>query len=207
MMRIIKLEVGNLGANCYIVYCEKTLKGAVIDPGGNFQDIINILEREKIEIASIINTHGHADHIGDNDKIKEHTGAPILIHKEDAGMLTSSQGNLSLYIGKNLVCKPADHLLTDEEMIQIGEMQLQILHTPGHTPGGICIKADDVVFSGDTLFEQSVGRSDFPGGSHNQLIKSIKEKLLTLPDSTKVLPGHGAETTIGHERYNNPFIQ
>lgn len=206
-MKIIKLEVGNLGANCYIVYCEKTLKGAVIDPGGNGQDIINILKREKIQTLAIINTHGHADHIGDNDKIKEYSGAPVLIHEKDAAMLISPQKNLSLYIGQSLICKPADRLLADGDTIQVGEMELQVLHTPGHTSGGICLKINEVVFSGDTLFEQSVGRSDFPGGSHNQLIKSIKEKLLILTDTTKIFPGHGAETTIGYERYNNPFIQ
>jgi hydroxyacylglutathione hydrolase len=206
-MKIIKLEVGELGANCYIVYCEKTSEGAVIDPGGNAQDIINIIDRESIKIVSIINTHGHADHIGANDKLKAHTGAPVLIHKDDAAMLISSQGNLSMYIGNNLICKAADRLLTDGEIIQVGEIELQVIHTPGHTLGGICLKVNDVVFSGDTLFEQSVGRSDFPGGSHSQLIKSIKEKLLILPDSTQILPGHGAGTTIGNERYNNPFIQ
>ncbi len=206
-MKIIRLEVGNLGANCYIVYCKKTLEGAVIDPGGNAQDIINIIDRENIKIVSIINTHGHADHIGDNDKLKAHTGAPVLIHEDDANMLTSSQGNLSMYIGNNLICKAADHLLTDGEIIHVGEIELQVIHTPGHTRGGICLKVNDVVFSGDTLFEQSVGRSDFPGGSHSQLVKSIREKLLILPDSTKILPGHGAGTTIGNERYNNPFIR
>jgi hydroxyacylglutathione hydrolase len=206
-MKIIRLEVGNLGANCYILYCEKTMEGAVIDPGGNAQDIINIIKREKIKIVSIINTHGHADHIGANDEIKEYTGAPVLIHREDAAMLTSSQGNLSMYIGNNLICQAADRFLADKEIIQVGKIEIQVLHTPGHTPGGICLKANDVVFSGDTLFEQSVGRSDFPGGSHSQLVNSIKEKLLVLPDATKILPGHGVGTTIGDERYNNPFIQ
>lgn len=206
-MKIIKLEVGNLGANCYIVYCEKTLKGAVIDPGGNAQDIIHIINHEKIEIVAIINTHGHADHIGDNDKIKEYTGAPIMIHKEDAGMLISSQGNLSMYIGSNLICQPADILLSDGQKIMVGELEFQVIHTPGHTLGGICLKVNDVVFSGDTLFQQSIGRSDFPGGSHNQLVNSIKERLLVLADDTKILPGHGGETTISNERQNNPFLQ
>jgi len=206
-MKIIKLEVGNLGANCYIIYCEKTLEGAVIDPGGNAQDIINIIKQKNIKIVSIINTHGHADHIEANDTIKEFTGAPVLIHRDDAAMLTSSQGNLSMYIGNNLICQAADRLLADEDTIQVGEIEIQVIHTPGHTLGGICLKANDVVFSGDTLFQQSVGRSDFPGGSHSQLVNSIKEKLLVLADTTKILPGHGAGTTIGDERYNNPFIQ
>ncbi|GMB02092.1 MBL fold metallo-hydrolase [Pelosinus sp. IPA-1] len=206
-MKIIKLEVGNLGANCYIVYCEKTLNGAVIDPGGNAQDIIRVINQENIKIVSIINTHGHADHIGDNDRIKEHTGAPVMIHKEDAGMLISSQGNLSMYIGSNLICQAADVLLSDGQKIMVGELEFQVIHTPGHTPGGICLKVNDVVFSGDTLFQQSIGRSDFPGGSHNQLVNSIKERLLVLADETTILPGHGGETTIINERQNNPFLQ
>lgn len=206
-MKIIKLEVGSLGANCYIIYCEETLEGAVIDPGGNAQDIINIIKRDTINIVAIINTHGHADHISANDEVKEYTGAPILIHTDDAKMLTSSQDNLSMYIGNNLICKPADRLLVDGDIILVGKIKIQVMHTPGHTVGGICLKANDVVFSGDTLFEQSIGRSDFPGGSHRQLVSSIKEKLMILADATKILPGHGAGTTIGDERHNNPFIQ
>lgn len=206
-MKIIKLEVGQLGANCYIVYCEKTLHGMVIDPGGDASKILTILSRENIKVTCIVNTHGHADHIAANDEIKKTTGAPVLIHQEDAKMLVSSQGNLSMYIGNNLICQAADRLLTDGDTIVVGEMQFQILHTPGHTLGGICVYGNDVVFSGDTLFEQSVGRTDFPGGSHSQLLSSIKNKLFVLADDTVVLPGHGANTTIGVERQTNPFIQ
>jgi hydroxyacylglutathione hydrolase len=206
-MKIVKLEVGSLGVNCYIVYCEKTLKGAVIDPGGNANDIISMINRENVKIAAIINTHGHADHIAANDKIKEYTGAPVFIHKDDANMLTSSQGNLSMYIGSNLICQAADRYLTDGEVFTVGELEIQVIHTPGHTPGGICLKINEVVFSGDTLFEKSIGRTDFPGGSFKQLMSSIKEKLFILTDNIKVLPGHGGETTIGDERNTNPFIQ
>lgn len=206
-MKIIKLEVGQLGANCYIVYCEKTLQGMVVDPGGDAQKILEILNREKITVTAIVNTHGHADHIAGNDELKAGTGAPILIHEEDAKMLISAQGNLSMYIGNNLVCQAADRLLADGDCIEIGEMKFQVLHTPGHTLGGICIYGNDVVFSGDTLFEQSIGRTDFPGGSHRQLLSSIKTKLFVLADDTVVLPGHGGNTTIGVERQTNPFIQ
>lgn len=206
-MKIIKLEVGQLGANCYIVYCEKTLHGMVIDPGGDGQEIATILSKENIIVTSIVNTHGHADHIGANDEVKEATGAPVLIHQADANMLVSAQGNLSSYIGNNLICQSADRLLTDGERIIVGEMEFQVLHTPGHTLGGICIYGNGVLFSGDTLFEQSIGRTDFPGGSHAQLINSVKTKLLVLGDDTVVLPGHGGQTTIGVERQINPFIQ
>ena len=206
-MKIIKLEVGPLGANCYIVYCVKTLQGAVIDPGGNGKEIIEILSRDNIKLVCIINTHGHADHIAANDEIKEATGAPVFIHGADAKMLISAQGNLSSYIGKDLFCEPADRLLNDGEVIMVGQIEFQVIHTPGHTLGGICLKTNDIVFSGDTLFQQSIGRTDFPGGSHSQLIHSIKNKLLVFGDSTSVLPGHGAATTIGDERHTNPFIQ
>jgi len=207
VMKIIKLAVGPLGANCYIIYCEKTLQGAVIDPGGNGKDIIDIINRDNIKLACIINTHGHADHIAANDEIKEATGAPVFIHGADGKMLTSAQGNLSSYIGNNLICQPADRLLTDGEKFMVGEIEFAVIHTPGHTPGGICLLANEILFSGDTLFEQSIGRSDFPGGSHSQLINSIKNKLLVLPDHITVWPGHGPGTTIGDERQTNPFIQ
>ncbi len=206
-MKIIKLEVGQLGANCYIVYCKKTLHGMVIDPGGDAEKIIGLLNREKITVTAIVNTHGHADHIGGNDELKAATGAPILIHGDDAKMLVSAQGNLSMYIGNNLICQAADRLLADGDTIDIGEMKFQVLHTPGHTLGGICIYGNEVVFSGDTLFEQSIGRTDFPGGSHRQLLESIKTKLFVLEADTVVLPGHGPSTTIGVERQTNPFIQ
>ena len=206
-MKIIKLEVGQLGANCYIVYCENTLQGTVIDPGGNANDIIGILKRENIQLSCIFNTHGHADHIGANDELKAATGAPVYIHSADAKMLISSQGNLSMYIGNNLICQPADKLVNDGDIVKIGEMEIKVIHTPGHTLGGICLYVNDTLFSGDTLFEQSIGRTDFPGGSHSQLITSIKTKLLLLDDHTAVLPGHGGVTTIGDERHANPFIQ
>lgn len=206
-MKIIKLEVGQLGANCYIVYCERTLQGMVVDPGGDAEKIIAVLNRERITVTSIVNTHGHADHIAGNDQLKTATGAPVLIHEEDAKMLLSPQGNLSMYIGNHLNCQAADRLLIDGDILVVGEMKFEVLHTPGHTRGGICIYGHDVVFSGDTLFEQSVGRTDFPGGSHSQLMSSIKAKLFVLTDGTVVLPGHGENTTIGVERQTNPFIQ
>lgn len=206
-MKIIKMEVGHLGANCYIAYCEKTLKGAVIDPGGNGKDIAHQLKERKIELMYIFNTHGHADHIAGNDDVKEATGAPVLIHSADANMLITPQGNLSSYIGNQLTCKAADRLLNDGDKLTVGEIEFEVIHTPGHTLGGICLKANEFLFSGDTLFQQSIGRSDFPGGSHNQLISSIKNKLLVLADDTVVLPGHGGATTIGDERHSNPFIQ
>lgn len=206
-MKIIQLEVGNLGTNCYIVYCLQTLAAAVIDPGGNASEILTMLRRENLKVEYIINTHGHADHIQANAPIKKETGAAILIHRDDAEMLTSANKNLSAFIGGGITSQPADRLLADGDTISLGAIEFTVLHTPGHTPGGICLKTDNILFSGDTLFAESIGRTDFPGGSYRDLITSVQTKLMGMDDDTKVLPGHGPETTIGWERKYNPFIQ
>ncbi len=207
-MKVIKLEVGHIGTNCYIVFCEETKEAAVIDPGGNEGEILGIIAREKLKVPYIINTHGHADHIEANSKIKNATGAAILIHQNDAQMLVDARGNLSAFFGNGVVTDPADRILSDGDTIDIGSsIHFKVLHTPGHTPGGISLLSGNVLFSGDTLFAESVGRTDFPGGSYQQLLKSIKEKLMVLDDDVQVLPGHGPGTTIGWERKMNPFIQ
>jgi glyoxylase-like metal-dependent hydrolase (beta-lactamase superfamily II) len=206
-MKVIAMEVGNLGTNCYVVYCEATGKAAVIDPGGDPQAILAVIAEHKLTVEWIINTHGHADHVLANLSLKEATGAPLLIHQADAEMLNSAQKNLSSFIGGGATCGPADRLLHEGDMIPVGQFDLKVIHTPGHTPGGICLLAGDVLFSGDTLFAESIGRTDFPGGSYSQLINSIKEKLMVLDDKVAVRPGHGPETTIGWERKMNSFIQ
>jgi glyoxylase-like metal-dependent hydrolase (beta-lactamase superfamily II) len=201
------MEVGNLGTNCYIVFSEKSRQAAIIDPGGSTQEILNVVKKENLTVKYIINTHGHADHVLGNLKVKEATGAPILIHADDADMLVSAQKNLSMYIGGGASCGPADKLLKEGDIIKIDDIELKVLHTPGHTPGGISLLCGKVVISGDTLFAESIGRTDFPGGSYGQLIDSIKKKLIPLGDDVKVYPGHGPDTTIGWERKMNPFIQ
>ncbi|MCX7780574.1 MAG: MBL fold metallo-hydrolase [Negativicutes bacterium] len=206
-MKIIALQVGNLGTNCYIAYDERAREAIVVDPGGNAQEIMAEIRRAGLAVKYIVNTHGHADHVLANLKIKEATGALLLIHQDDAGMLTSPHRNLSTFIGGGAVCGPADQMLNDGDVIEAGSMKFTVLHTPGHTPGGICLYCDNVLFSGDTLFAESIGRTDFPGGSYRQLLDSIREKLLVLADEVKVYPGHGPETTIGWERRMNPFIQ
>ncbi len=207
-MKIVSLEVGNLGTNCYIVFDEATRGAAVIDPGGSIGEITAVIRDEKLSVKHIINTHGHADHVLGNMRVKEATGAPILIHEADASMLMSGQRNLSAFIGGSVSCGPADTLLKAGDVIKIAAgLELTVIHTPGHTPGGICLLTDNVLFSGDTLFAESIGRTDFPGGSYSQLIGSIKDKLLVLDDAVRVLPGHGPETSIGWERKMNPFIQ
>lgn len=206
-MKTLKMEVGSLGTNCYILFCEDTLEAAVIDPGGNADEIAAVIKREKLNVKYIINTHGHADHIAANSRIKSITGAAVIIHTDDANMLTNAQLNLSMFIGAGITCDPANRLLKDGDTIVIGLMQIKVIHTPGHTPGGVCLLVENALFSGDTLFAESIGRTDFPGGSHSQLIQNIKNKLMVLPDDINVWPGHGPATTIGWERKMNPFIQ
>ena len=206
-MKILQMEVGQLGTNCYIIYSEQTQQAAVIDPGGSAEAIIAEINKASLKVDYIINTHGHADHITANDTVQQATGAKVLIHHDDAGMLTNAQRNLSAFIGVGLVCRQADRLLSHNDVITVGDIELKVLHTPGHTPGGICLLTGKVLFAGDTLFAESIGRTDFPGGSYAQLINSIKENLLSLDDAVKVLPGHGPETTIGWERKHNSFIQ
>ncbi|MBP2642310.1 MAG: putative metallo-hydrolase [Firmicutes bacterium] len=206
-MKIVDLQVGYIGTNCYIVYNETTKDAAVIDPGGSAPDILSIINQEKLNVKYIINTHGHVDHIMANSQIKEATGADILIHEADADMLINPNTNLSAMLGGASVKHvPADYVLKEGNVIELGDDQFRVIHTPGHTPGGISLLCGEVLFSGDTLFAMSVGRTDFPGGSHKTLISSIKEKLMVLDDNIKVLPGHGSATTIGEERQVNPFI-
>ena len=206
-MKIIKLEVGNLGTNCYIVYCETSHEAAIVDPGGNAAEIMRLVRREKLLVKYIINTHGHADHIMGLAEVKAATGAPVLIHEADDEMLTNGELNLSGFMGPKISVAAADQTLVAGDIIEFGTVKLTVRHTPGHTPGGICLVGDGIVLSGDTLFAESIGRTDFPGGSYQQLIDSIQEQLMTLPDDTKVFPGHGPDTTIGWERKMNSFIQ
>lgn len=205
---IIKgIEIASMGENCYIVGCEETREAAVIDPGGNPQAILNLLKKYDLKIKYIINTHGHMDHIGGNRALKEATGVEILIHEADAPMLINSKINGSFLMGAKITSPAADRFIDEGDIIKIGTtVEMEVIHTPGHSPGGICLKMDDIIFVGDTLFQGSIGRTDFPGGSFKQLIQMIKEKLLCYGDDVVVYPGHGPATTIGFERQHNPFL-
>lgn len=200
------MAVGGMGSNCYLIGCEQTKEAAVVDPGAEGQRILSRLEKHGLKCTKVILTHGHVDHIGALEDVLNATGAEVLIHEADAGMLTSPAKNLSTYMGTLLEFKDADRLLKDGDTIEVGTITLEVMHTPGHTPGGICLKVGDNLITGDTLFAGSIGRSDFPGGNHNQLIRSIKTKLLGFPGQTKVYPGHGPASTIDEEKKLNPFL-
>jgi len=200
------IVVGALETNCYLVYCEDTRACAVVDPGADPERIFPVIFEEELTPIVLINTHGHIDHIGANKDIKEHFGVPLYIHAGDNPMLGKVQQlELSLFLGAK-DSPPADHLMTDGEEIRIGNGSLRVLHTPGHSPGSVSLLGDGFLLSGDTLFMEGVGRTDLPGGSQKQLEQSIREKIMTLPDETVVLPGHGPHTTVGQERADNPFL-
>ena len=205
-MLLKQLIVGELETNCYILGDEKTKEGVVIDPGGDGDLIMENIKRLNLKIKYIILTHGHADHLAALNELKKETDAQIVIHEQDADMLTEPRYNLSMFTGKDIVCPKADRLLEDGDKIDFGNLTLEVLHTPGHTPGGISLYIDNILFTGDTLFCEGVGRADLPGSSYEKLLRSIKEKLFSKPDDTKIYPGHGRESTIGWEKKNNPWI-
>lgn len=192
--------------NCYVV-SDNTGEGVVIDPGGMASTILEYIREAKLSIKAVLNTHGHCDHIGADDAIRDATEAPLYIHKEDAPMLGDVKLNLSAFMGFRALARPAEHLLSEGDVISFGQSKLEVLHTPGHSKGGVCFVGDGVVFTGDTLFAGSIGRSDFPGGSEVELIGNIKKKLLALPDEMKVYSGHGPSSEIGWERQCNPYLQ
>ncbi|MCJ8499244.1 MBL fold metallo-hydrolase [Desulfatitalea alkaliphila] len=204
-MIIRAMQVGPLQANCYIVGCEETRHAAVIDPGGDADKILLALANDRLTLKAIINTHGHFDHVSANKALKEASGAELMIHPDDAAMLPHlSQG--AAQWGLRSEDSPApDRLLADGDTVTVGRITFKVLHTPGHTPGGISLATDKVVFVGDTLFSGSIGRTDFPGGDFDTLIRGIHAKLFTLPDDTTVYTGHMEPTTIGKEKRTNPF--
>jgi hydroxyacylglutathione hydrolase len=198
--------VGPLDTNCYLVHCDKTLDCAVVDPGAEAERIFPLIIEFGFKPVVILNTHGHIDHIGANKDVKDKFNVPLCIHALDSPMLERIQEfELSFFLGAK-ESPPADRLLQDGDTIKIGKSGLLVLHTPGHTPGSVSLLGDGVLFSGDTLFFGGVGRTDLPGGSTRDLEKSIREKILTLPPETIVLPGHGPLTTVGEEKDSNPFL-
>jgi glyoxylase-like metal-dependent hydrolase (beta-lactamase superfamily II) len=203
---IKELVVGPLMANCFICGCSKTKEAVVIDPGGDANTILLSLADSKLKVKYIINTHGHFDHVSANGKMKDATGADILIHPLDAPMLEKLSSNAAFFGVSVENSPPCDQTLEESDTVSFGDITLKVIHTPGHTPGGISLYANGVVFVGDTLFAGSIGRTDFPGGDFNTLISSIKTKLFNMEDDVRVFSGHGPETSIGIEKRHNPFV-
>lgn len=209
-MQVTRLILGPLETNCWVVSDDADGPAIVIDPA---EDVDRILaEVGERAVSAIVLTHGHFDHLGAVTELLAQTGAPLLVHHDDATAITTAAGTGGAAFGFGATSPPADRLLSDGDRVDAGSLQLSVLHTPGHTPGGICLFADGgegespQLFSGDTLFAGSVGRTDFPGGNGRALSLSIAEKLATLPAETVVHPGHGPDTTIGRERRLNPFF-
>lgn len=204
-MIVEKLVVGPFASNCYIVGSKSNKEGMIIDPGDEAKQILKRVKQLALDIKLIVLTHGHIDHTGALKEVREVTGAEVVIHADDAKSL--KERSLSNLFGLLYpIPPPPDRLLKGGDSINIGDLHFLVLHTPGHTPGGVCLLGQGVVFSGDTLFNYGVGRTDLPGGSYSQLMNSIQTKLMTLPDNTVVYPGHGPDTTIGAERRDNPFL-
>lgn len=201
------MAVGPLMSNCYVIACKKTRQAAVIDPGDEPDNILIAISEFKSRLKYIINTHGHFDHVGGNARLKQVTGASILIHEDDAHMLPLVSSSAAAWGMSSIDSPPPDEKLKDGDIIELGEIKLKVIHTPGHSPGGVSFHYDNTIFVGDTLFAGSIGRTDFPGGSYDTLISSVKNKLFVLGDDVIVYPGHGPETTIGQEKSTNPFFK
>ncbi len=201
-LTVRKFVMGPLDTNCYLIYEERSRKGILIDPGAYDPRITEHTQDNGIDVICTLNTHGHGDHVMGDAAF----GFPILIHELDGPCLQDPAKGLFFLGGGDMEPTRAEKFLADGDILRLGDLELEIIHTPGHTPGSISARCGNMLFSGDVLFLEGIGRTDLPGGDHQTLIRTIREKLLVLPDSVRVFPGHGPETTIGHERRNNPFL-
>ncbi len=205
-MILDSLPTGPLQVNSYLIGCEQTREAAVVDPGGDVEQVLQLLKNHDLHLQMVINTHGHFDHVGGNRQLIDATGAELLIHQADSLMLKHAAEHAANFGLQTEISPDPQRELLGGEQIQLGELTLEVFHVPGHSPGGICLFFEGQVIVGDTLFAGSIGRTDLPGGDHQTLIRSIKEQLMVLPDDTVVHPGHGPTTTIGQERLFNPFL-
>lgn len=204
-MLITRKPLGVYGANSYILRCEDTDEVVVVDPGGESEEIIKILTDESLELKYIILTHAHGDHIGGVINLKEKYNVPVLIHESEEELLNDAEKNLSSHIPMKEVAFKSDKNLKDGDIIRFGNVELQVIHTPGHSPGCICLKSGNDILTGDTLFRASIGRTDLYGSS-DDIVDSINQKLMIYDDNVNIHPGHGVGSTIGYEKANNPFL-
>ncbi|MEE0182072.1 MAG: MBL fold metallo-hydrolase [Anaerovoracaceae bacterium] len=206
-MKIVNIPTGMLQANTYLVCDETSRLGFIVDLGGYSKELKNIIEKNDIQIQYIVLTHGHGDHIGGvQEHLKDFPDAKVVCSRAEEKMLLDPELNEAHHFGPEKVSFNPDILVDDGDTLTVGNMTMKFIMTPGHTEGGMCILVDDVLFSGDTLFCRSIGRTDLAGGDFRTIMESIKKKLFLLPDETQVLPGHMGPTTIGFEKENNPFV-
>jgi hydroxyacylglutathione hydrolase len=208
-MIVESFPVGPLQCNCSIIGCPETGEAAVIDPGGDVEKIVEFAKSKNLTIKYLLHTHAHFDHIMGSRELKELTGAKICLNKSDESLYQNLLKQCSMFGFKATDPLPVDHFLDHEEHVQIGKVKASVIHTPGHTPGSLCFclqDKDSILFSGDTLFNRSIGRTDLWGGSFEDIIKSITTRLMVLDDSTRVVPGHGPDTDIWSEKKQNPFL-
>lgn len=208
-MRVINIPVSTMYVNAYIYFDEHTKEAVIIDPGKDAEKIMEVIRKNSLNPTKILLTHGHFDHITAVNQLKQAFCIPVYAHKDEVEFLSDPMQNESATMGWRSVSVCVDHALDDGDEIEIGAGRLKVIHTPGHTMGGVSYYDEEnrFLFSGDSLFYGSIGRTDFPYGDGELLIKSLKEKILILPDDVNVLPGHGRATTIGNERQSNPFLK
>ena len=208
-LKVLTIPTAPIEENCYIAYDEESKEALVIDPGNEGEKIFSLLKGADLKVQTILLTHGHWDHIGAVEELRRKLEVPVQIHGDDASMLTDSRQNLYAFMsGGRMEGEPADKVFREGAIFACGAYSFKVIHTPGHTPGGCCFYCQEagVLFSGDSLFAEEIGRCDFPGGSLSSLVGSLKEKILCLPEETKVYPGHGPATKVGWERLHNPYL-
>lgn len=209
-MKVDQYIVGSMAVCCYVVSCPETKKAVIIDPGGDEQRLVQAVDEQQLDVQYIIATHGHPDHVCGIRPLKQSFGATLIMHEEDDDFFNMANNKAFFGMLGLEESPPADMRVRDGDSISFGTVRLQVIHTPGHTPGGICLYGAPHLFTGDSLFVGGIGRTDFPGGSHAQLISSITSRLMVLPADTVVWPGHGyggSRSTIGDERSTNPYLR
>lgn len=204
-MKVIQMELGNFATNTYIIY-DEDLNAVIIDPASEAKKIISTIEKNNLKPKFVLLTHGHPDHVGALYELKEKYNLKVYINEKDQEMLETNSTYFGPMLGLDIKDVKGDSYLKDGQELSLGNLKFKIIETPGHTKGGVCILIENILFSGDTLFLGSMGRTDFPGGNEEEIFSSLK-KLMELPDETVVLPGHGPKTTIGYERKYNPYVR